>query len=81
LKRAVELVRIGETQQAIQRVRENTGREFMDRARALIGRMIVGESERLEQSRSIAAAVVRIDQTWLARSGGLAPISLPLFHG
>ncbi|OKO69792.1 hypothetical protein AC629_40970 [Bradyrhizobium sp. NAS80.1] len=24
---------------------------------------------------------VRIDQTWFGRSGGLAPISLPLFQG
>jgi hypothetical protein len=24
---------------------------------------------------------VRIDQTWFGRSGGLAPINLPLFHG
>jgi uncharacterized membrane protein len=24
---------------------------------------------------------IRIDQTWFGRSGGLAPISLPLFQG
>jgi hypothetical protein len=38
------------------------------------------------EQREIAAAalklhLVRIDQTWLARSGGFAPISLPLFQG
>jgi hypothetical protein len=26
-------------------------------------------------------SLVRIDQTWLGRKGGLAPTSLPLFHG
>jgi hypothetical protein len=30
---------------------------------------------------SRAASFVGIDQTWLARSGGFAPISLPLFQG
>jgi hypothetical protein len=31
--------------------------------------------------RSSSCSFVRIDQTWLACSGGFAPISLPLFHG
>src|SRR5450631_4378771 len=31
--------------------------------------------------RSAIWSLVRIDQTCFGRSGGLAPISLPLFHG
>jgi hypothetical protein len=31
--------------------------------------------------RPSSCSFVRIDQTWLARSGGFAPISLPLFQG
>jgi NADH:ubiquinone oxidoreductase subunit D len=41
--------------------------------------------ERLNSARSrmrpSSCSFVRIDQTWLARSGGFAPISLPLFYG
>ena len=53
-------------------------RRHRNRAQLAIDRQI--ERARSRAGLSINSRV-RIDQTWLGRSGGLAPISLPLFQG
>ena len=40
-----------------------------------------GQVEERSRLRSAICSFVRMDQTWLGRSGGFAPTSLPLFQG
>jgi signal transduction histidine kinase/ActR/RegA family two-component response regulator len=59
LQHTIDLVRAGQAEDAIARVRDDRGKAFMDRARGIICRLLHDESERLLRSRAAAVAADR----------------------